>query len=41
MLYVVLDSGATKYVLCSLEWVEMLRWSGGMQGLAAVMVVCV
>ena len=31
MLYVVLGSGATKYMLCSLEWVEMQRWSGGMQ----------
>ena len=40
-LHPVLGSGATKYVLRSLGWLEMLRWSGGMQSLVAVMVVCV
>ena len=28
-------------MLCSLEWVEMQRWSGGMQCMVAIMVVYV
>jgi len=36
-----LSSGATWYVLCSLEWVEMQRWGRSMQCVVAVMVVYV
>ena len=34
-----MDSGVTDYAFCSLKWVGVLRWGGGMLCMVTVMVV--